>query len=507
MKTQMKRYLPGVVLCAALAIGSSLIIHAVATPEGDAGRVENTVHANGQNTNFEKASFSFAPMLKQARKSVVNVLVEKVDRIPTRSMERFPFPFFDPFGQGGQQQDPNDDGSRRRRGAGSGVVVSNEGYILTNNHVVEDSDEVTVTFSDGRTEKAKVVGTDPPTDLAVLKVDPKGLEPIQFADSDAVEVGDIAFAIGNPLGIGQTVTMGIVSATGRAMGIIRTGENSGAPQAGYEDFIQTDASINRGNSGGALITVDGRLMGINSAIISQSGGNEGIGFAIPVNMARFVMDQLIANGKVQRAMIGAMLSEVDSTMAKALGMDRPYGAMVNEVVDGKPAAQAGVKAGDVITKVNGREMRDSMQARNTISMMKPGSKIDLTVNRNGKAITLPVTLTGLDQQFVNETPEATSRSGLDGVSVSEIPGDMRSELRLDADVKGVVVTRVSPSSKAAAGGIRPRDVIVAIDRQPVTSVTEFESLMKGAQKDAIFVQVKRYVQGRGWSNFFFGIER
>ncbi|MCL4783867.1 MAG: Do family serine endopeptidase [Bryobacterales bacterium] len=508
MKIQIKRYLPGVLLCAALAVGSSLIIHAIATPEAGANRVDSAVQASGQNS--APPSFTFAPMLKQARKSVVNVLVEKVDRVPTRSMERFPFPFFDPFGQGeGRQQDPNDDGTRRSRGAGSGVVVSADGYILTNNHVVEDSDEVTVTFSNGRTEKAKVVGTDPPTDLAVLKVEPKGLdlEPIQFANSDSVEVGDLAFAIGNPLGIGQTVTMGIVSATGRTMGIIRTGENSGTPQAGYEDFIQTDAAINRGNSGGALITVDGRLMGINSAIISQSGGNEGIGFAIPMNIARFVMDQLISNGKVQRAMIGALLTEVDSTMAKALGMDRPYGAMVNEVVQGKPAAAAGMKAGDVITKINGTEMRDSMQTRNMISMMKPGTKVDITVNRNGKAVTLPVTLTGLDQQFSSESVESSSQSGLDGVSVSEIPEDMRSQLRLDADVKGVVVTRVSPSSKAAAGGIRPRDVIVAIDRQPVTSVGDFERLMKGAQKDAIFVQVKRYVQGRGWSNFFFGVER
>lgn len=504
MKIQMKRYLPGVVLCAALAVGSSLIIHAIATPEAAANRVENSVRAADQNALGQK--FSFAPMLKQARKSVVNVLVEKVDRIPT-GVQRMPFPFFDPFGQGDRQQDPNDDGTRRRRGAGSGVVVSGEGYILTNNHVVEDSDEVTVTFSDGRTERAKVVGTDPPTDLALLKVDPKGLEPIQFADSDSVEVGDLAFAIGNPLGIGQTVTMGIVSATGRTMGIIRTGEDSGAAQAGYEDFIQTDASINRGNSGGALITVDGRLMGINSAIISQSGGNEGIGFAIPVNIARFVMDQLVANGKVQRAMIGALLSEVDATMAKALGMDRPYGAMVNEVVEGKPAAIAGLKAGDVITKVNGQEMRDSMQARNTISMMKPGTKVDLTVIRNGKSIDLPVTLTGLDQQIPTESTESSSENGLDGVSVSAIPDDMRSQLKMDADIQGVVVTRVSPSSKAAAGGIRPRDVIVAIDRQPVTSVSDFERLMKGAQKDALFVQVKRYVQGRGWSNFFFGIER
>lgn len=503
MKAWVKRYLPGIALCAVVAVGSSLIIHAVATPEPGASPVVDSVRADDQKAVAQNAAFSFAQMLKKARKAVVNVQVEKVDRVQTSRMQRMPFPFFDPFGP----QDPNDDGTRRRRGAGSGVVVSADGYILTNNHVVDDADEVTVTFSDGRTEKAKVVGTDPPTDLAVLKVQAKGLEPIQFADSDTVEVGDLAFAIGNPLGIGQTVTMGIVSATGRAMGIIRTGEDSGAPQSGYEDFIQTDASINRGNSGGALITADGRLMGINTAIISQSGGNEGIGFAIPVNMARFVMDQLIASGKVQRAMIGALLSEVDSTMAKALGMERPYGALVNEVVEGKPAAKAGVKAGDVITKVNGREMRDSMQTRNTISMMKPGTKVNLSVNRNGKELELPVTLTDLDQQAGAPTESASTSSGLEGVGVQAITDDLRSELRLDAEVQGVLVTRVSPSSKAAAGGIRPRDVIVAIDRQPVKSVADFDRLMKGTQNDAIFVQVKRYVPGRGWSNFFFGVER
>ena len=323
MKIQIKRYLPGVLLCAALAVGSSLIIHAIATPEAGANRVDSAVQASGQNS--APPSFTFAPMLKQARKSVVNVLVEKVDRVPTRSMERFPFPFFDPFGQGeGRQQDPNDDGTRRSRGAGSGVVVSADGYILTNNHVVEDSDEVTVTFSNGRTEKAKVVGTDPPTDLAVLKVEPKGLdlEPIQFANSDSVEVGDLAFAIGNPLGIGQTVTMGIVSATGRTMGIIRTGENSGTPRLATKiSFRRTPRSTGqfRGRSDHRGRALDGHQFRDHFAERRQRGDR----LCNPDEYSRFVMDQLISNGKVQRAMIGALLTEVDSTMAKALGMDRP----------------------------------------------------------------------------------------------------------------------------------------------------------------------------------------
>jgi serine protease Do len=507
MKVWLKRYLPGIALCVGVAVASSLIIHAVATPDSSGNAtasryVDASVYAAGEK-GPQAAAWSFAETLKKARMSVVNIQVEKVSKVST-GMRQIPFPFgpFAPFGQ----EDPDDDGSRRSRGAGSGVVVSDQGYILTNNHVVEDADEVTVTFFDGRSMKAKVVGTDPPTDLAVLKVDSNNLHPIEFANSETVEVGDLAFAIGNPLGIGQTVTMGIVSATGRSMGIISSG-NSRNRTAGYEDFIQTDASINRGNSGGALVTADGKLMGINTAIISQSGGNEGIGFAIPINMARFVMDQLISSGKVQRAMIGALLQDVDDTMAKALGMDRPHGALVNEVMPGRPAAKGGVQAGDVIVKVDGREMRDQSQARNTISMMRPGSQVKLTVNRNGKEMDIPVTLAPLEEDS-RETPSAPEESaGLDGVTVEPLTSKLRSELSLEGDVEGVIVSRVSPSSKAAAAGLRRGDIVVAINRQPVRTAADFDRLMKGGSGDAIFVQVKRQVPGRGWSNLFLGIER
>lgn len=506
MKVWLKRYLPGIALCVGVAVASSLIIHAVATPDAATSTASRHVDAAvyaADEKGPQAAAWSFAETLKKARMSVVNIQVEKVSKVST-GMRQMPFPFgpFGPFGE----PDPDDDGSRRSRGAGSGVVVSEQGYILTNNHVVEDADEVTVTFFDGRSLKAKVVGTDPPTDLAVLKVEAKNLHPIPFANSETVEVGDLAFAIGNPLGIGQTVTMGIVSATGRSMGIISSGSRS-SRTAGYEDFIQTDASINRGNSGGALVTADGKLMGINTAIISQSGGNEGIGFSIPINMARFVMDQLISNGKVQRAMIGALLQDVDDTMAKALGMDRPQGALVNEVMPGRPAAKGGVQAGDVILKVDGREMRDQSQARNTISMMKPGSQVKLTVNRSGKELDIPVTLAPLEEDS-RETPAAAEESaGLDGVSVEPLTPGLRNELGLEAEQEGVIVSRVSPSSKAAAAGLRRGDLVVAIDRQPVRSAADFDRLMKSGSGDAIFVQVKRRAQGRGWTNLFLGIER
>ncbi len=499
MKSWLKRYLPGIALCAAVAVGSSLIIHAIATPEAaEPAKGADAAAYAADEKGPQATAWSFATTLKKARRAVVNIQVEKVSKTPA-GMRQFPFPF-GPFGQ----PDPDDDGARRSRGAGSGVVVSSDGYVLTNNHVVEDADEVTVTFFDGRSLKANVVGTDPPTDLAVLKVEATDLSPIEFANSETVEVGDLAFAIGNPLGIGQTVTMGIVSATGRgSMGII--GANNG--NAGYEDFIQTDAAINRGNSGGALITADGRLMGINTAIVSSSGGNDGIGFSIPINMARFVMDQLIANGKVQRAMIGALLQDVDDSMAKALGMDRPIGAMVNEVMPGKPAQKAGVQAGDVITKVNGREMLTQSQARNTISMMKPGTKINLTVNRDGKELDLPVTLAPLDDAPV-DTPRATEETaGMDGVSVEELTPQLRRQLRIEDDQYGVLVSRVAPASKAASSGLRRGDLVVAIDRQPVRDAADFERLMKASGGDAIFVQVKRATQGRGWTNLFLGIER
>lgn len=498
MKSWLKRYLPGIALCAAAAVGSSLIIHAIATPEASApaGGVDAAVYAADEK-GPQAAAWSFAETLKKARRSVVNIQVEKVSKAPA-AMRQFPFPF-GPFGQ----PDPEDDGARRSRGAGSGVVVSTDGYVLTNNHVVEDADEVTVSFFDGRSAKAKVVGTDPPTDLAVLKVDTKELFPIEFANSETVEVGDLAFAIGNPLGIGQTVTMGIVSATGRGSMRIIGGSNG---NAGYEDFIQTDAAINRGNSGGALVTADGKLMGINTAIVSSSGGNDGIGFSIPINMARFVMDQLIANGKVQRAMIGALLQDVDDSMAKALGMDRPMGALVNEVMPGRPAQKAGVQAGDVITKVNGREMRDQSQARNTISMMKPGSRVTLTVNRDGKQIELPVTLAPLDDSPAEAPRQSEESAGLDGISVEELTAQTRRQLRIEDDADGVIVTRVAPASKAASSGLRRGDLIVAVDRQPVRDVADFERLMKASPGGAVFVQVKRAVQGR-WTNLFLGIER
>jgi serine protease Do len=499
MKSWMKRYLPGIALSAVVAIGSSLIIHAIAEPEPGkaAGGADMAAYAS-EDKGPQAQAWSFAQTLKKARQSVVNIQVEKVSKVPA-GMRQFPFPF-GPFGQ----PDGEEDGARRSRGAGSGVVVSADGYVLTNNHVVQDADEVTVTFSDGRSTKAKVIGTDPPTDLAVLKVETAGLTPIAFANSETVEVGDLAFAIGNPLGIGQTVTMGIVSATGRGgMGII--GANNG--NAGYEDFIQTDAAINRGNSGGALITADGRLMGINTAIVSSSGGNDGIGFSIPVNMARFVMDQLISDGKVQRAMIGALLQDVDDAMAKALGMERPMGAMVNEVMPGKPAQKAGVQAGDVITKVNGREMASQSQARNTISMMRPGTKVNLTVNRDGKQVDIPVTLAPLDDSPV-DTPRVTDEAaGMDGVSVEELTPQLRQQLRIEDGQDGVIVSRVAPASKAAASGLRRGDLVVAIDRQPVRNAADFERLMGASTGGATFMQVKRAVQGRGWSNLFLGIER
>jgi len=491
--------MPGIALCAVVTVGSSILIHALAEPEAaeTAKRADTAVYA-ADGKGPQASAWSFAETLKKARRSVVNIQVEKVSKEPA-TMRQFPFPF-GPFGG----QDPDDDGARRSRGAGSGVVVSKDGYILTNNHVVEDADEVTVAFFDGRSAKAKVVGTDPPTDLAVIKVDITDLNAIEFANSETVEVGDLAFAIGNPLGIGQTVTMGIVSATGRGSMRIIGGANG---NAGYEDFIQTDAAINRGNSGGALVTADGRLMGINTAIVSSSGGNDGIGFSIPINMVRFVMDQLIANGKVQRAMIGALLQDVDDSMAKALGMDRPAGALVNEVMPGRPAQKAGVQAGDVITKVDGREMRDQSQARNTISMMKPGSRISLTVNRDGKELVLPVTLAPLDDVPVEAPRETEESAGMGGISVDELTPQLRRQLRIEDDQDGVIVSRVAPASKAAAAGLRRGDLVVAIDRQPVRTAADFERLMKASAGDAVFVQLKRATQGRGWTNLFLGIER
>ena len=385
--------------------------------------------------------------------------------------------FFEQFGFG--QRIPRQAPERREAGLGSGVVVRPDGYILTNNHVVDGADQVTVDLSDGRSLKAKVVGTDEPSDLAVLKIEGTNLATLALGDSDAVRVGDVVLAVGNPLGVGQTVTMGIVSAKGRATG--------GAGDGSFEDFIQTDAPINRGNSGGALVSTNGQLIGINSQILSPSGGSIGIGFAIPANMARNVMTQLIDNGQVRRGMLGVTIQPVTSDIARSLGLEQVRGALVNTVTPGSPAERAGVRRGDVITAINGQAVQDGNELRNEVAQMLPGTNARLTVVREGKEQTLGVTLAELKNTSArNEEGESGADGTGFGMTVEPLTSARAKELGL-AVTSGVVVTDVQPSGRAADAGMRPGDVISEVDRKPVTSVDELRSALQGGGKPALLL--------------------
>jgi Do/DeqQ family serine protease len=392
----------------------------------------------------------------------------------------------------GQREIP----SQREGALGSGVIVRPDGYILTNNHVVDGAEQVTVELTDGRSLKAKVVGTDGATDLAVLKIDGKNFQTLALGDSDAVRVGDIVLAIGNPLGVGQTVTMGIVSAKGRA-----------TPEAGdgYEDFIQTDAPINHGNSGGALVSTRGELIGINSQILSPTptGGNIGIGFAIPANMARNVMTQLIEHGTVRRGMIGVTIQPVTADIARSLGLSEVRGALVNSVNAGGPAEKAGIRQGDILTAVNGQAIKDSNSLRNEVAQMAPGTETKVTLLRDGKEETVSVTLAELKRQAPRE---GEGRGGSDndgtgyGMSVEPLTPDTANQLGVKARA-GVVVTDVQPDGRAAEAGLRSGDVIAQVDGKAVANGDALRSALSSGDRPALLLV------HRGATTFFLTLER
>jgi Do/DeqQ family serine protease len=374
--------------------------------------------------------------------------------------------------------------SFRQEGLGSGVIVSSDGYILTNHHVVDGASEISVELSDGRTVNAKSIGSDAPSDLAVLKVDVTNLQPISLANSDAVQVGDVVLAIGNPLGIGQTVTLGIISAKGRATGV---GDGS------YEDFLQTDAPINRGNSGGALVNAKGELIGINSQILSPSGGNIGIGFAIPANMARHVMDQLREDGRVRRAQLGVTIQPVTSELAESFGIKQPGGALVSSVEPGSAADRAGIKRGDVITSFNGQAVQDTNSLRNRVAGTMPGSNATVVVVRDGSERTLTVKLGELaesrtarqDSQGPND-----DRTSL-GVSVAPLTPELASRAGVPKDVHGLLVQEVNPDSRAAEAGIQAGDVIQEVNRKPVETVEQLRAAVRATTDRPTLVLVNR----------------
>jgi serine protease Do len=468
----------------ALALCGGVAGYAVAhTGQGASGHVHATLKIADPSEGASKTGF--APIVKQVLPNVVNISSSKVVRTPNQVGEGMRMdPFFQQFFGHGFGNGPAVPKERRERSLGSGVIVSPEGYVLTNNHVVDGATDVKVTLSDKREIKAAIVGTDPKTDVAVLKLEGSNFPAITLGDSSKVQVGDYALAIGDPFGVGQTVTMGIVSAKGRG--------NLGIED--YEDFIQTDAPINPGNSGGALINNRGELVGINTAILSHgSGGNEGIGFAIPVNLARQVMNQLLDHGKVTRGYLGVVVQTISPAMAKALGQSEPTGALVGDASAKGPAQSAGVERGDIILELNGESVSDANELRNTVSMLQPGETVKLKISRNGSIRDLSVKLGELpaSKEEAQNQKEGASKEALEGVSVENLDASTAKELGLPTSTKGVVVTDIDPSSAKADSGLHKGDVIQEVNHQPVYNVAEFEQAMHKAGKEEALLLVNR----------------
>jgi len=433
---------------------------------------------------------SFAPLVKKVTPAVVKVLTTTKahntsfssdgNSAPEDLLRRF---FGDDFnGNMMPRQGRRNFNMPRQTGLGSGVIVTKDGFILTNNHVVDGADEVKVVMTDGRELTAKVIGRDPKSDIAIIKIDAKDLPAITMADSDKVEVGDVVLAIGNPFGIGQTVTTGIVSATGR----------TGAVGLDYEDFIQTDAAINPGNSGGALVDCEGRLIGINTAILSRSGGNQGIGFAIPSNLARDVMVDLIRDGKVTRGFLGVMIQDVTPPLAHQFKLKDSTGALVGEVTPRSPAEKAGLQSGDIIEEFNGKKVTDSHHLKLEVARVAPGTTVPLTVVRDGQTKHLEVhikELPGTETLAKNDSKKDADEGTLNGVTVSDLDQQARQQFDLPGNVKGVVVTEVAPDSAAAEAGLKPGDVIQEINRKPVKSAEEAVKLTENPSDKTSLLRV------------------
>jgi serine protease Do len=434
-----------------------------------------------------RAGTSYAPIVKKVAPSVVNIYSTRFVKERPMVNPLMNDPFFRQF-FGNQYQGDDRERTRKEQSLGSGVIVSADGYILTANHVVADADEVKVSIANSKTEyTARVVGKDRATDIAVLKISASNLSAVTLADSDQLEVGDVVLALGNPFGVGQTVTMGIVSALGR----------SGFGFNGYENFIQTDAAINPGNSGGALVDVEGRLVGINTAIISRSGGNQGIGFAVPINMARNVLERLVAGGKLTRGYLGISPQDIDADLAKQFGLADQTGALVGDVVPETPAAKAGIKAGDVIVAINGKNITDANNLKLTVSQFAPGTTVSVKFVRNGFTKTLDVVLAELPGAETAASGDDNDNAGpakadaLDGVTVADLEQSVRDQLRVPGYIHGALVTDVSSDSNSADAGLQPNDLIVEINRQPVASADDAVQLCKAARGEHILVKIWR----------------
>jgi serine protease Do len=465
------------------------------------GVTGTVVHSSSEEPVYTVATSTRTPMVleqgfssavKTAAPAVVNISSSRVVKTPETGpggldedfLRRF-------FGEEFMRQFrvPRE---RRERSLGSGVIVNPSGYILTNSHVIDNATEVKVSLSDKRELPGKIIGIDPGTDVAVIRVNADHLQTLPFADSSKVEVGDICLAVGNPFGLGQTVTMGIVSATGRG----------GLGIEDYEDFIQTDASINPGNSGGALVNVRGELIGVNTAILSPSGGNLGIGFAVPSNMVRTVMDQIITTGKVTRGYLGVTIQDITPDLVKALKLQTSHGALIGDVDPNGPAAKSGLQSGDVVLEINGKGINDSRELRLMVGAMKPSSQISMRILRSGESRNVSLTLgeMPIPKETVSnnppppparEKPSAPEQPRI-GVAVTEVTPEIAKELKMPASTKGIVIGEVEDGSSASEAGLEIGDIVAEVDRKPVKTVTDFRNAITNhTSSDPILLLINR----------------
>lgn len=453
-----KRY-PLALLCTViglvmgLAISSGLNMHAKAYSE-ETGISKEAIDI------LSKTNEAMAELAASVKPAIVNVSTTRTVKTPGMTNPFFEDPFFrhffgNAFGGGPKEY--------KQASLGSGVIVERAGYILTNNHVVKDADEIRIKLADGRDFKGKVIGTDPKTDIAVIKIDADHLPVVKLGDSDNLRVGERVLAVGNPFGLNQTVTSGIVSATGRA--------NVGI--ADYEDFIQTDAPINPGNSGGALVNIRGELVGINTAIFSTSGGYQGIGFAIPSNMAKVVMEALIKHGKVVRGWMGVSVQPLTPDMAQQFGLKDEKGALVGDVMEGSPAQKAGIVRGDIITRYDGNVVNDPAQLRNMAASTPIGKEVPLTLIRDGKQKNLNITIVELSAAEQPVQEELSNQ--FKGIDVQDITSDLRRSLNIPARVNGVIITGMSEGAPSA-GILMQNDVIMEVNKHKIAGVKDYEAV-------------------------------
>jgi len=445
------------------------------------GRGRDTFVAPNVPRQIIETSKAFSEIASAVSPSVVNISTTKVMKreAPQFSDDPF-FDFFSPFRNFKMPK------KWKEQSLGSGVIVSADGYIITNNHVIEQADEIRVTLFDKRSFKAKMIGADNKTDIAVVKIDADNLRAVPWGDSDRLQVGEFVLAIGNPYGLSHTVTMGIISAVGRA--------NVGI--ADYEDFIQTDAAINPGNSGGPLTNINGEIIGINTAIFSRSGGYQGIGFAVPSNMAKLVMSQLVEKGKVTRGWLGVTIQEMTPELAQKFGIKSEKGALVGDIAKGSPAEKSGIKRGDIILEYNGKKITDVGSLRNMVAQSRVGSEIQIIILRGGKEYSVKVAIVELPKDYAESsqgsTQEEQPNEVLSGLTVIDLSREIARQLGLGKDEKGVVVMRVEPGSPVEEAGIRKGDVIQEIDKKKIEGQNDFNRAISGIKPgDSVLLFINR----------------